>query len=98
MVTINWAPSALYDINSIAEYIAKDSLNAAKNMVELFFEKANILISFPHYSKPVREINNSNLREILAGRYRIIYEILSEDEVNILAVQHQSRLLKIIHL
>ncbi len=94
MATITWAPSALKDIDSIATYIAADSLNAAKNMVELFFEKAKVLETFPLYGKRVRELNNNSLREILVGRYRMIYEVFSEEEVNILSVHHQLRLLK----
>ena len=94
MAEIVWVPSSIKDINAIAEYIAKDSLMAAKNMVELFFEKAEILSRFPYYGKQVRETKNSFLREILVGRYRIIYEVFSEDQVNILTVHHQSRLLK----
>ena len=94
MAEIVWSPSSIKDINAIAEYIAKDSLMAAKNMVELFFQKAEILSRFPHYGKQVPETKNSFLREILVGRYRIIYEVFSEDQVNILTVHHQSRLLK----
>ena len=94
MAEIVWTPSSIKDINAIAEYIAKDSLMAAKNMVELFFQKAEILSRFPHYGKQVPETKNSFLREILVGRYRIIYEVFSEDQVNILSVHHQSRLLK----
>jgi len=67
---------------------------AAKNMIELFFQKAEILSRFLHYGKQVLEAKNSFLREILVGRYRIIYEVFSEDQVNILTVHHQSRLLK----
>lgn len=55
MAEIIWSPSSIKDINAIAEYIAKDSLMAAKNMVELFFEKAKVLEQFPHYGKPVPE-------------------------------------------
>ena len=94
MAEIVWSPSSVKDINAIAEYIAKDSLMAAKNMVELFFQKAEILSRFLHYGKQVPETKNSFLREILVGRYRIIYEVFSEDQVNILTVHHQSRLLK----
>ena len=94
MAEIVWSHSSIKDINAIAEYIAKDSLMAAKNMVELFFQKAEILSRFPHYGKQVAETKNSFLREILVGRYRIIYEVFSEDQVYILTVHHQSRLLK----
>ena len=94
MAEIIWAPSALKDITAIAEYIAMDSVKAAKSMVELFFAKVKILERYPLIGKPVPEIKVKHLREILAGRYRIIYETFSEAEVHILSVHHQSRLLK----
>jgi toxin ParE1/3/4 len=94
MVKIIWAPASRRDIESIAKFIALDSEKAACNMVELFFEKAKILERYPLYGKPVRETKSPFLREILVSRYRIIYEVFSEDEVNILTIHHQSRLLK----
>jgi len=94
MAEIIWAPSALRDIKSIAEYIANDSVQAASNMVALFFESVKILQRYPLIGKPVPEIKVNYLREILVSRYRIIYEIISQDEVHILSVHHQSRLLK----
>ncbi len=94
MAEIVWSPSSIKDVDAIAEYIAKDSFKAAKNMVELFFQKAEILSRFPHYGKQVPETKNTFLREILVGRYRIIYQVFSEEQVNILTVHHQSRLLK----
>lgn len=94
MAKITWALSALTDIDSIATFISADSTKAAKNMVESFFESAEILKLFPFYGKPIKEIKDTSLREIPVGRYRIIYEVYSENEVNILSVHHQSRLLK----
>lgn len=94
MAEITWAPSSLKDIKSIAEFIANDSVQAASNMVALFFEKAKILERYPLIGKPVPEIKVKYLKEILVSRYRIIYEIISQDEVHILSVHHQSRLLK----
>lgn len=94
MAEIIWAPSAIKDIEAIAEYIAKDSVWAAQNMVVLFFEKAKILERYPLIGKPVPETRLAYLKEVLVSRYRIIYEVISEEEVHILSVHHQSRLLK----
>ncbi|MBC7865986.1 MAG: type II toxin-antitoxin system RelE/ParE family toxin [Gloeobacteraceae cyanobacterium ES-bin-316] len=94
MAKVTWAPSSIKDISAIAEYIAKDSLSAAKNMVNLFFEKAKILEQHPEYGKPVPETKNPALREILVGRYRIIYEVYTKSSIGILTVHHQSRLVK----
>ncbi len=38
MVEINWTPQSLYDINNIAEFIAKDSERYAKIQTERFFK------------------------------------------------------------
>jgi plasmid stabilization system protein ParE len=46
------------------------------------------------HGKKVPELNSESFREILVGRYRIIYEVLSNTEVGIVTVHHQSRLLK----
>ena len=94
MAEIIWAPSAIKDITAIAEYISNDSVLAAENMVVLFFEKAHILERYPLIGKPVPEIRVNYLREILVSRYRIIYEVIEENEVHILSVHHQSRLLR----
>ena len=94
MAEIIWAPSAIKDIAAIAEFISNDSVWAAENMVALFFDKAAILERYPLIGKPVPEIKVNYLREILVSRYRIIYEVISENELHILSVHHQSRLLK----
>lgn len=94
MANLTWASSVLKDIDAIATYISKDSVKAAKNIVDLFFEKAKVLELFPLYGKSVKETKDASLREILVSRYRIIYETYSENEVNILSVHHQSRLLE----
>ena len=94
MAQLIWAPSALKDIDTIATYIAKDSIQAAENIVELFFEKAEVLSKHPGFGKPVPEINDPAFREILVSRYRIIYELAANKSMNIVAVHHQSRLLK----
>ena len=39
----------------------------------------------------VDEFNNSTIRELIEGNYRIIYRIINETEVNILMVHHGAR-------
>lgn len=94
MAELIWAPTALKDIDEIAAYISNNSLAAAENMVLLFFERAEVLIQHPHFGKPVPELENKKIREIPISSYRIIYELASKNEVHILSVHHQSRLLK----
>lgn len=53
MAELIWAPSSIKDIENIAGYITKDSIQAAENLVQLFFDKAEILSRYPKYGKPV---------------------------------------------
>lgn len=94
MAEIIWAPSAINDIDSIAEYIGKDSILAAANMVERFFERVEILTEFPTIGRPVPELNDATYRQVLCGYYRIIYKLATKNEIHILTVHHQARLLK----
>ncbi len=41
--------------------------------------------------KRVSEIDNDNVREIFEGNYRIIYRIISKNEIHILLVHHGAK-------
>ncbi|WP_084406812.1 type II toxin-antitoxin system RelE/ParE family toxin [Epilithonimonas tenax] len=41
--------------------------------------------------KKVSEIDDEKVREIFEGNYRIIYRIISEDEIHILLVHHGAK-------
>lgn len=94
MAEVTWSPRSLKDINEIANYIAKDSLLYAEEQVKLFFEKAKTLEQHPFAGRPVPEIQDPTIRQILCGHYRIIYEILNSRQTAIITVHHQSRLLR----
>jgi toxin ParE1/3/4 len=94
MVKIVWAPRAIKDIQEIAEFISKDSLQYAEEQAKLFFTEAAILEKYPHIGRMVPELGVSSIRQILCGHYRIIYEVISKKEVAIITVHHQARLLK----
>lgn len=94
MAKVVWSSRAIKDIDEIAEYISKDSLQYAEEYVKLFFEKVRILETYPHIGRVVPEFKINTLRQIICGHYRIIYEIIREDHIGIVTVHHQSRLLK----
>jgi toxin ParE1/3/4 len=93
MAEVIWSPRAVKDINEIAEYIAKDSFQYAKAQTNLFLEQAKGLENYSHRGRVVPEIGKNNVRQILCGHYRIIYEVV-EKNVNILTVHHQARQIK----
>ncbi|WP_407643595.1 type II toxin-antitoxin system RelE/ParE family toxin [Chitinophaga japonensis] len=48
----------------------------------------------PLIGRIVPELKISTVRQLLCGHYRIIYEIISEEQVGIITVHHAARLLK----
>lgn len=90
MGKVIWAPSALEDVNSIAEYIARDSVDQAALFVVRLFEATDRLQEFPLSGRVIPEIDNQSCREIIYGSYRIMYR-LDDDEVWITGVVHGAR-------
>ncbi len=94
MAEVIWSPRSLKDINEIAEYIAKYSVQYAEEQVKVFIEKATILEKYPLSGRMVPELQIPSIRQILCGHYKIIFEIISPQEVAIITIYHQSRLLQ----
>ena len=91
MVRINWTLQARDDLKSIAEYISKDSKRYAKLQVLRIKYRVRILNSQIYIGKIVPEIDEQTIRELIEGRYRIIYKIISKNQVDILTVHHSAR-------
>ncbi len=92
MATVNWSAKAASDLESIAEYIGRDSLQSAKSQVSMLIERTFVLEKYLEIGRTVPELPGSVYKQILAGRYRIIYKTRSND-VCIITGHHQSMLL-----
>ncbi len=88
-----WSEAALEDIDSIAQYIEKDSTVYAQAVVTKLFEKAELLVDFPELSRTVPEIGDTDIRELFVYSYRLIYKRLT-DTILIVAIVHGKRLLE----
>jgi toxin ParE1/3/4 len=95
MVKLIWTDQAIADLGDIADYIAENSEKYAKLTIEKLFTRPDILKNYPHAGRIVPEKNEETLRELIEGNYRIIYEIISADQINILTVYHSARDLKL---
>jgi len=89
-MTVMWAPSALDDVESIAEYIARDSVEIASVFVGKIFDATERLQKFPFSGRIIPEIMDSDRREIIYGAYRIMYRI-EHEEVWITGIMHGAR-------
>lgn len=91
MVQIKWLKSAKNDLKEIYDFISLDSKRYAKHQVEKIQSKTDILKAGTVIGKKVSEIDDEKVREIFEGNYRIIYRIVSENEIHILLVHHDAK-------
>ena len=87
---IIWSEEAWSDLESIIEYISKDSEYYAVNFVNKIIDTVEILEIFPEAGRIVPEYNNPQLREIIYKNYRIVYKV-SKNIIEILTVFHGSK-------
>jgi len=94
MAKLIWTDQAIEDLENIGNYIAENSERYARITIEKIFSRTKILESFPQVGRIVPEKNEQNVRELIEGNYRIIYEIIPEQAIYILTVYHSTRELK----
>ena len=71
---IIWSPLAVERISEISDYIAEDNPDASIKWIESVFKVIKRLTDYPESGRVVPEFGKPNLREIIHGHYRIIYE------------------------
>lgn len=91
MVQINWTPQSVSDLKDISEYIGKDSKYYAKLQIIRIKNRVEILKRQIYIGSRVSEFERADLRQLIQGRYRIIYKIVNDSRVDILTVHHSAR-------
>lgn len=93
--SLTWSQEALDldDVERIAEYISRDSIYHARQVVERIFDLAQALPDQPRAGRQVPELGDERVRERFIYSYRLIYEIRGQD-THVLAVIHGKRLLE----
>jgi len=93
MVKIIWTKRALSDLEEIGNYISKDSFHYAQITLEKIVGATSFLEANPFIGRKVPEINETSIRELIVGSYRLIYAI-NHTSIFILTIYHSARLLK----
>ena len=75
---ILWSPQSLRDLDAIHEYIAKDSEHYASLTIARIFSAVEQLIQFPRSGRIVPERDESEIREVVVGRFRVVYRLQDE--------------------
>lgn len=87
---VKWSLPAVDDLESIYEYIGRDSELYATSFVEKIFYSVEKLKDFPEIGRIIPETNDPNMRELIFQNYRIMYRIF-QDTIQIIAVIRGSR-------
>lgn len=92
---IKWTNEALEQLIEIEEFISKDSPERAAIFVDQLIEHAeDSLPDNPRMGRTVPEIANSDIRELIFKKYRIIYRLVGNN-IEILSVFEGHSLLRI---
>ena len=89
--SVKWSPEATEDIESIAEYIARDSKFYARAVVSKILDTSQSILEQPFIGRIVPEISDEKIRERFVYSYRLVYEI-ERKTITIVAVIHGKRL------
>lgn len=92
MTSVIWTSQAVQDVEAIRDYVARDSAHYASLLAERLVSSVEHLARHPQSGRMVPEIGDRDLREVLVGSYRIIYE-QCDGGLRILTVFHAARLL-----
>ncbi len=85
-----WSEPAKEDLRTTYDYIARDSLVYADQVINNIIETSETLNDFPDIGRVVPEINDKKIRELLIYSYRIIYENIENNSI-VHAVIHGKR-------
>jgi len=73
MVELIWTEPALSDLDSIADYLALDSPDAARGLVQRVFRHVELLRTHPENGSRPRELRGMPYRQIVEPPCRIFY-------------------------
>ncbi len=93
MAKIIWTKQSIKDLKSIFDYIALDSKYYAGRLIKRLVLRTDQLEVFPESGRIVPEKEDSNIREIIEGNYRIFFRF-SRGVITILRVHNSARKIK----
>jgi plasmid stabilization system protein ParE len=71
-------------------YVAQTSLTAARALRVRLGDAADQLRVYPHLGRTVPEFGDESIREIIVGRYRLVYRV-DGDPITVVTIIHGSR-------
>ena len=78
MARIVWTPKALENLESLLDYISKESPVAAKRFAQKIIQRIDLLSKQPFLGSYLAEDETHIYRQLIQGNYRVIYR--NEDD------------------
>lgn len=91
MRAVLWTEQARADLAAIASFISQDSPHYASVVIARLIAATDRLIQFPESGRAVPEFDTPLIREVVHRPYRIVYRLVSADEIHVLTVHHASQ-------
>jgi len=78
-------------LEGIYDYISRDAPIYAMHFVQQLISSVDRLEKFPLSGRNVPESERDDIREVIFQHYRIIYWVVSDQQIDIISVIHSSR-------
>jgi plasmid stabilization system protein ParE len=88
--SVAWSETATAALDEALTYVAASSPQAAGRLLEQALHAAERLSTLSHRGRMVPELEDSSIREVFVGRYRLLYRV-EEDQVVVLTFLHGAR-------
>ena len=85
-----WSLAATADLESIVEYIARDSDSYAATVARDLVAAGRLLRAFAERGRTVPEYEDPTVRELIVRKYRLVYKLAAQ-RVEILRIIHGAR-------
>ena len=91
MIRITFTNRAVDDLDAINDYRSNYSPAYADHLIDKIIAKVERLKAFPEMGRKLPEFDIPYLRELIYDEHRIVYKIVSEDQIDVITIQHSSR-------
>ena len=96
MAELIWTEPALHDLDAIADYIARDNPEAARELVQGVFRHVEQLSEHPKSGSVPKELRGLKYRQIVEPPCRVFYRIAKNRVVILHVMRGEMRLRKTI--
>jgi toxin ParE1/3/4 len=91
VTTLFWTKRAQEDLAAVRAFVGVDSPHYADVIVRRLLHAIDRLQYYPRSGRVVPEYADPAIREVVLRPYRIVYRIVSEEEIHVLTVHHAAR-------